>query len=154
MLHISFNLPEAGSPWRKTWDSAKQGDPATISEMDLRYRYCGVNASMVVEGVEVISNRRSVTLVDLALSLFHAGNRISAGEDAVIGFTESAEVIRLRHDDDRIVITSSKHSWQTSVDRGELLSAFTGFLQDAYMRLTAEVPGLAENQVIQRFAPK
>ncbi|GGL66774.1 hypothetical protein GCM10010129_07750 [Streptomyces fumigatiscleroticus] len=93
MIHLSFSLPEPGSPWRRTWEVAKQGDPAGLAEIDLRYKFFGVNVEMVVDDVEIISKRRFVTLVDLALSLSHAERRISSGEDAAFGFTESEEVV-------------------------------------------------------------
>jgi hypothetical protein len=58
VVYISVSLPESDSPWRRTWDGAKQCDPAGIAEIDLRYKYFGVNVEMVVNGVEIISARR------------------------------------------------------------------------------------------------
>ncbi|MET7528808.1 hypothetical protein [Streptomyces goshikiensis] len=86
----------------------KHGDPAGLAEIDLRYKYFGLNVEMVVGGVEVISKRRFVTLVDLALSLSQAERCISSGGDATFGFTESEEVIHLRCDGELIAVTSSK----------------------------------------------
>lgn len=155
MIRLSFTPPAPESPWRRTWEDAKQGDPACLTEMDLRYKYFGANVELVVDGQEVISARRFVTLVDLALSLAHAMRRISAGEDAAIGFTESEEVIHLRRDgEERIAVTSSKQPWAASVGSEELLGAFSGFVRDAYARLTAEIPGLGANQVIRRLSPE
>ncbi len=96
MIHFSFEPPVPGSPWRDTWDKACQFSPSVISEIDLFYKYFGVRAELVVDGVEVISGQGYLTLVDLALSLRHALNRLSSGEDSAIGFTENNEVIRLR----------------------------------------------------------
>ncbi|MBG0855373.1 hypothetical protein I2W78_26880 [Streptomyces spinoverrucosus] len=154
MIHLSFSLPEPGSPWRRTWEGAKQGDPAGLAEIDLRYKYFGVNVEMIVGGVEAISKRRFVTLVDLALSLSHAERRISSGEDAAFGFTESEEVIHLRHDGDLIVVTSSKRAWRVSVEREELASSFSRFLREAYSHLTSEIPGLVTNPVIRQMLPE
>ncbi|WP_260634842.1 hypothetical protein [Streptomyces angustmyceticus] len=154
MIHLSFSLPDPGSPWWRTWEEAKQADPGGIAEIDLRYKYCGVNVEMIVDGVEVISKRRFVTLTDLALSLSHVGRRISAGEDAAFGFTEGEEVIHLRRNGDRIVVSSSKRSWQVTVEPEALARAFSDFLRDAYSCLTSEIPGLIANPVIQRISPK
>ncbi|MGW0825059.1 hypothetical protein [Streptomyces sp. NPDC002845] len=153
MIQFSFEAPGAGSPWRDTWDKVRQVSPATISEMDLCYKYFGVRAELVVDGVEVISDQGYVTLVDLALSLRHALNRLSSGEDAAIGFTENDEVIRLRREGGLVVVTSSKHEWRVPIDREELVGAFVAFLREAYSRLTEHVPGLADNPVIRGFSP-
>ncbi|WP_158973329.1 hypothetical protein [Streptomyces griseus] len=59
---------------------------------------------------------------------------------------------RLRHNGDLIVMSPSKRSWQASVEREELEEAFTGFLQEAYLRLTQYSLKLAMNPVIQRFS--
>ncbi|MEU9131812.1 hypothetical protein AB0D08_27495 [Kitasatospora sp. NPDC048540] len=149
MIHLSFSLPESASPWRRTWDGAKQGDPAGIAEIDLRYKYFGVNVEMIVEGVEIISKRRFVTLVDLALSLSGVIERISRGEDAAFGFTESDEVIRLRQAGESISVSSSKKQEQASVARDEILAELSEFLRSAHSRLIEEVPELRENPVIR-----
>ncbi|MFE7129728.1 hypothetical protein ACFVIM_02600 [Streptomyces sp. NPDC057638] len=152
MIHFSFEPPGSGSPWRDTWGKACQVSPAAISEIDLCYKYFGVRVELVVDGVEVISGQGYLTLVDLALSLRHALNRLSSGEDSAIGFTENDEVIRLRREGDRVVMTSSKHDWRVSVDREELAGAFVEFLREAHSRLTGFVPELADNPVIRVFS--
>ncbi|GAA0386232.1 hypothetical protein [Streptomyces luteireticuli] len=154
MIHLSFSLPESSSPWRRTWEEAKQVDPAGIAEIDLRYKHFGVNVELIVDGVEVISKRRFVTLVDLALSLSHVKRRISSGEDAAFGFTESEEVIHLCREDDLVVVTSSKRSWRVTVEPEELANSFSSFLREAHSRLISEVPGLAANPAIRQFLPE
>ncbi|MFT9790233.1 hypothetical protein ACMZ5E_28910 [Streptomyces rhizosphaericola] len=154
MIHFSFEPPGPGSPWRDTWDKACQVSPSAISEMDLCYKYFEVRAELVVDGVEVISGQGYLPLVDLALSLRHALNRLSSGEDSAIGFTENDEVIRLRREGDLVVITSSKHDWRVSVDREELVDTFLEFLREAYYHLTGFTPGLANNPVIRVFSPE
>ncbi|MFD5711395.1 hypothetical protein ACFWHW_13525 [Streptomyces pharetrae] len=154
MIHLSFSLPEPGSPWLKTWDSAKQGDPAAITEMDLRYKHFGVNFELTVDGVEIVSKARFVTLVDLALSLSAVVERISSGQDAAFGFTESEEVIHLRRDDDLVAVSSSMRPVRASVERGELVGEVVQFLRSAHSRLIAEVPELSANPVVQRFSPE
>lgn len=154
MIHLSFYLPEPGSPWIKTWDAAKQGDPAAATEMDLRYKYFGVNFELAVDDTEVVSKKRFVTLVDLAFSLSGAAKRISLGEDAAFGFTESDEVIHLRQDDDLIAVSSSKRPVQAFVGREELVREILIFLRAAHSRLIAEIPGLSANPVIQRIPPE
>ncbi|WP_406466230.1 hypothetical protein OHB07_38235 [Streptomyces sp. NBC_00111] len=154
MIRFSFEVPNAESAWRDTWDSAFQVNPEAISEIDLCYKYFGVNVELVVDEVEVISSDGHVTLVDLALSLCHALSRLSAGEDTAIGFTEDDEVMRLRREADLVAITSSKHQWQVFVEQEELVGAFVDFLREAHDRLTVNVPGLADNPVVQRFSPE
>ena len=154
MIHLSFSLPEPGSPWLKTWDNARQCNPAVIAEMDLRYKYFGVNFELVVGDIEVVSKKRFVTLVDLALSLSGAVKRISSGDDAAFGFTESEEVIHLRRDGDLVTVSSSMRPVQVSVRREELVDEFVRFLRAAHSRLAAEVPGLSANPVIQQFSPE
>jgi hypothetical protein len=154
VIHLSFYLPEAGSPWFKTWEAARRGEPAVITEMDLRYKYFGVNFELEIGDVKIVSKKRFVTLVDLALSLSGAVKRISSGEDAAFGFTESEEVIHLRQDGNLVSVSSSKHPVQGSVGRAELIGEFIRFLRAAYYRLVAEVPGLSANPVIQRISPE
>ncbi|MFI6285085.1 hypothetical protein ACIBCM_10045 [Streptomyces sp. NPDC051018] len=154
MIHFSFEPPGSGSPWRDTWDKACHVSPAAISEIDLCYKYFGVRVELVVDGVEVISGQGYLTLVDLALSLRHSLNRLSSGEDSAIGFTENDEVIRLRREGDRVVITSSKHDWRVPVDREELVGSFVEFLRAAHFNLTGFIPGLADNPVIRGFSPE
>ncbi|MCX4774487.1 hypothetical protein [Streptomyces sp. NBC_01285] len=154
MIHLSFYLPESGSAWRKTWDAAKQGDPAAATEMDLRYKYFGANFELAVDDTEVVSRTRFVTLVDLALSLSGAAKRISLGEDAAFGFTESDEVIQLCQDGDLIAVSSSKRPVQAFVGREELVREILIFLREAHSRLITEIPGLSANPVIQRIHPE
>ncbi|QTR02720.1 hypothetical protein J7S33_27330, partial [Saccharothrix algeriensis] len=155
VIHFSFEVPGAGSFWRDTWDKARQRvGPAAISETDLCYKYFGVRAELVVNGVEVISGRGHRTLVDLALCLRHAVNSLSSGEDSAISFTENDEVIRLRCEGDRVVITSSKRDWRVAVDREELVGAFVEFLREAHSCLTGFIPGLVDNPVIREFSPE
>ncbi|MER0244947.1 hypothetical protein AAHZ94_23735 [Streptomyces sp. HSW2009] len=151
MIELSFSLPEPGSSWSGTWEGARQGDPADLAEVDLCYKYFGVNVEMLVGGVEVISRQGFVTLVDLALSFSHAEGRISAGGDAAFNFTESDEVIYLRRDGELIALTSSKRSWRVAVEREELTSAFSRFRREAHSCLTSEIPGLVVNPVIRRI---
>ncbi|WP_369036790.1 hypothetical protein [Streptomyces adonidis] len=154
VIHLSFYLPEPGSAWIKTWDAAKQGDPAAATEMDLRYKYFGVNFELAVDDTEVVSKKRFVTLVDLTLSLSAAAKRISLGEDAAFGFTESDEVIHLRQDGDLIGVSSSKRPVQAFVGREELVREILIFLRAAHSRLIAEIPELSANPVIQRIPPE
>ncbi|WND32827.1 hypothetical protein RI578_42455 (plasmid) [Streptomyces sp. BB1-1-1] len=154
MIYFSFEPPGSGSSWRDTWDKACKVSPAAISEIDLCYKYFGVHVELVVDGVEVISGQGYLTLVDLALSLRHALNRLSSGEDSAIGFTENDEVIRLRREENRVVITSSKHDWRVSADHEELVGVFAEFLREAHSCLIEFIPGLAVNPVIRGFSPE
>jgi hypothetical protein len=150
VIHLSFSFPERGSFWLETWDSARHGDPAAIGETELRYRHFGVNFELMVDDIEIVSER-FVTLVDLALSLSWAVKRISAGEDAAFGFTESEEVIHLRQDGDLIAVSSSRHSLRASVERKELIDRFIRFVRAAHSLLVAEIPALSANPVIRRI---
>ncbi|MEV7026542.1 hypothetical protein [Kitasatospora sp. NPDC093558] len=152
MIHLSFSLPEPASPWHETWDDARRGDPSGISEGDLRYRYFGVNVEMIVDSVEIISKRRFVTLVDLALSLRGVAERISRGEDAAFDFTESEEIISFRRAGDSISVGSSRRPGRGSVAPGELLEKISEFLKSAHSRLVEEIPGLDENVTVRRIA--
>ncbi|MFJ9617992.1 hypothetical protein [Streptomyces noursei] len=154
MIHLSFNAPAPGAPWRKTWDSVSRVDTENISEMDLRYKHFGASVDMTIGDVEIISKNRFVTLVDLALSISHAIGRLSAGEDAALGFTESEEVIHLRRDGDLVEISSTKRPFVVSVENGELVRAFEGFLEGVHSHLTTSFPGLIENPVIRRLSPR
>lgn len=152
MMQLSFSLPGSASPWSVTWDEVKRHDPPGIAEIDLRYKYFGVNVEMSVGDVEIISKKRFVTLVDLALSLRGVVERVSRGEDAAFGFTESDEIINLRQAGDSISVSSSKKPGQASVTRAELLEKLSDFLRSAYSKLVEEIPQLNENPVVQRIA--
>jgi hypothetical protein len=154
MIHLSFNLPEPGSAWIKTWDAARHGDPAAVTEMDLRYKCFGVNFELKVDDIEIVSKKRFVTLVDLALSLSDAAKRISSGEDAAFGFTESEEVIHLRQDGDLIAVSSSKRPVRAFVGREELVREILIFLRAVHSRLINEIPELSANPVIRRIIPE
>ncbi|MFF3350548.1 hypothetical protein [Streptomyces sp. NPDC002779] len=117
----------AGLRWCLT-AIVKQGDPAAITEMDLRYQYFGVKFELTVDGVKIVSKARFVTLVDLALSLSVVVERISSGQDAAFGFTERGEVIRLSRDGDLVAVSSSIRPVRASVERGELVGEFVQFL--------------------------
>ena len=150
MIRLSFCLPEPGSSWFMTWEAAKQGDPASISEIDLRYKYFGVNVEMVVDDVEMISKKRFVTLVDMALSISEVVARISRGEDAMFGFTESEDVIRLHREVNSVSVESSRTGKCASVSRDELIDTFSTFLREVHSRLINEVPRLGENSTIRK----
>lgn len=153
MIDISFSLPAASSPWRQTWDDARRLDPKVISEMDLRYKYFGVNVELVVGGLELISRRKFVTLVDLALSFRGVVDRVSRGEDATFGFTESANVINIRQQEGGLSVGSSTRSEIASVSSEELVDGLSRFIREAHGKLLQEIPGLAGNPIIQRLGP-
>lgn len=154
MVNLSFTLPVPSSPWRRTWEAAAgQGDPSAIPETDLRYKYFAVNAELTVSDVEIISKTRFVTLVDLALSVRGVVERLSNGEDASLGFTESAEVIRFRGSGATVSITSSKSTNRAAATtRTDLLAELGRFLHAAHSRLVEEIPALSDNPVIRRLA--
>ncbi|MEU0570856.1 hypothetical protein ABZ297_36430 [Nonomuraea sp. NPDC005983] len=120
--------------------------------MELRYKYFGANVELIVDDIEIISKKKFVTLVDLALSVSHAAKRLSSGEDAALGFTESEEVILLRRDGDLVTISSSKRHWRVSAVHEELSDAFNGFVRQVHSRLIDDIPELAANPVIQRLS--
>ncbi|MEU6759850.1 hypothetical protein [Streptomyces sp. NPDC046685] len=122
--------------------------------MDLRYKYFGVRAEMIVNNVEVVSKSGFVTLVDLALSVAWAVKRLAVGQDAAFNFTEGAEIIRLRHEGNLITLSSSLKPWTVSVGREQLVEALGEFLRKAHTCLVSDVPELAGNAVIQRFSPE
>ncbi|MFC5266706.1 hypothetical protein ACFPJ1_31710 [Kribbella qitaiheensis] len=123
-----------------------------LTETDLCYKYFAVAMEFDVDGVDVVRKGRFVTLVDMALGIQYAGRRISAGEDASIGFTEHEEVIHFRRGTgDEIVATSSVRSVVAVVDGAELVGAFGMFVRDAYLRLVAECPGLVANPTVRRL---
>ncbi|MFI6908812.1 hypothetical protein ACIBKY_46645 [Nonomuraea sp. NPDC050394] len=153
MINLSFYLPDPDSAWRKTWDTARQIDPAAVTEMDLRYKYFGVNFELTVDGIEIVSRKGFVTLIDLALSLSHAAQRIASGEDAAFGFTENEEVIHLRQNGDLVAMRSSKRPVQASIGREELVREILNFLRSAHSKLIAEVPALSTHAVIGRIPP-
>ena len=130
------------------------GDPADISEINLRYKHFGVNFEMMIDDVEIVSREKFVTLVDLALSLSGAAKRISVRENAAFGFTESDEVIHLRCDGNIISANSTKSLAQASVDRKELLDEFSRFLGEVHYRLVSDFPGLSKHPVMRRFSPE
>lgn len=145
MIHISCSLPEPGSFWWDSWDKPQLGDPATIAEIDLRYKCFDVNAEMIVNGVEFVSKNGFVTLVDLALSIRGVTERLSRGDEAC-GFTEWSEVIHLRRTGESIVISSSEKLKRASAARAQLLAQFLDFLRSAHSRLVEEIP-MTENAI-------
>jgi len=154
VVQLSFDVPGAGAPWGDTWTLPKGVDPAAVSEIDLCYKYFGVRVRFVVDEVDVISDRRHLTLVDLALALVNATDRLSAGQDAAIGFTESEEVIRLRVEGSQVAITSSTHPWRAVAGCEQLVGEMKSFLRGVYAHLTGQVPGLAENPVVEGLRVK
>jgi len=153
MMLLTFDLPEIGSPWCRTWDMARLVDPAGIAETDLRYKYFSSNVEMIVGGVVFVSKQNFVTLVDLALSFRSVVERISSGEDAAFGFTENDDVIRFRQNGESVLVSSSSGLGEVSISRENLLFGLSNFIQSAYIRLIEECPGLDRNPVILRIEP-
>ncbi|MEU4769830.1 hypothetical protein AB0H12_42095 [Actinosynnema sp. NPDC023794] len=152
MVSLSFDLPAPSSPWRRTWQAAGRGDPSAIPEIDLRYKYFGVNVELVAGGVQIISKKGFVTLVDLALSLCGVAERLSRGENASFGFTEREEVIGFHLDGETVTVTSSKDPQSAVAARAELLAELGTFVRTAHARLVDEIPALSDNPVIDRLA--
>jgi len=151
VITLSISLPDPGSPWLRTWDDVRDKDPATLSEMDLRYKYFGVDFRLAVGGIEITPQGQVVTLVDLMFSLLFALERISSGQDGAFGFTENDDVIHLRQESDSVIVSSSKGSVEGSVNREEFLGETVRFLSECFSRLVAEVPELSVNPTIQRL---
>jgi hypothetical protein len=109
--------------------------------------HCGEHVPVVLPCVS-----RGLTVVLLLFVVELQGQRrISSGENAAFGFTESDEVIPLRHDGELNAVTSSKRPWRVTVRRDELATAFSGFIREAHSRLS-EVPGLVANPVIAQMS--
>jgi hypothetical protein len=151
MISLSFSLPDASSPWRATWDDAKSKDPASLGETTLRYKFFGVSFRLATRDTEIFPEGRIVTLVDLALSLSFAVNRISSGQNAAFGFTETDEVIHLSQSENSLTVSSTKNPTVVSVSRQEFVDETARFVQAAYSRLTSEIPELSKNPVVQRL---
>lgn len=151
MITLSISLLDPGSPWLRTWDDVRGVDPATLSEMDLRYKYFGVGFRLAVGGIEIIPQGKVVTLVDLMFSLSFALESILSGQDAAFDFTEYDDIIRLRQESDLVIVSSSKGSVEGSVNREEFLGEAVRFLGECFSRLVAEVPELSINPTIQRL---
>jgi hypothetical protein len=149
---MSFALPGPDSPWLKTWERAKDSNPITLGEMDLRYKYFGVNIELIVGDVEIVSKTGFVTLVDLALSLTQVVQQLASGQDAAFGFTESEEVIHLRQRGDTVEVDSSSSSKHGSANREEVGQEIVRFVRAAHARLVTEIPQLSENPIIQRIS--
>ncbi|MBB1261712.1 hypothetical protein [Streptomyces alkaliterrae] len=152
MIQLTFETPSAGSAWRDTWDSARRVNAAAISELDLCYKYFAVRVELASSGVEILSPKGHVTLVDFCLSLRHVLDGLTSHEDAALGFTESDNVIRIHPENNLIVITSSIPPQQVTVDREEFKRAVEEFLRAAYSQLINHTPELAQNPTIQKFA--
>ena len=151
MIILSFAFPEAGSPWLKTWEHARTKDVSSLGETELRYKYFAVRPELVVDGVDLVSKDSFVTLVDMALSLAFAAKRIAAGEDAVLGFTETSDVIRFIWEGELVRIKSSENDVNAVAAGGELSAEMKRFVRAAYSRLVAEIPGLSVNPVLDRI---
>ncbi|MBD0672640.1 hypothetical protein [Streptomyces sp. CBMA156] len=151
MISLSFSVPGPDSPWWSTWDEAKHLNPEAITETALRYKYFSVGAELAVGGAEFVSGRSFVPLVDLALSLAWVADRLAGGEEAAFGFTERAEVIRLRPAGDLVRVSSSAKPVEASAERTELLAKLAEFVDAAYARLIEEIPGLVGNPTIRRL---
>ncbi|WP_158710288.1 hypothetical protein [Streptomyces sp. NRRL F-5126] len=150
-MHLSFSVPSQESPWIKTWESIQPQNAAEVSEMDLRYKYFGVAVEMSAGGVDFISKNKYVTLMDLGLSFRDVIAKVSAGRDAAFGFTESEEVIRVRHVGEYVSISSSNSSAQASVSRSDFVAHLSSFVRRARNVLLREVPELGNNPVLQRM---
>ncbi len=121
--------------------------------MDLRYKYFAANVELSVNGVEFISKRRFVTLVDLALSISGVVRRVSSGGEAAFGFTESDEVVRVTRDGDLVRLSSSNRPEVVSLPQDELIVEFRRFLHSVHSRMVAEVPELVRNPTVQKILP-
>ncbi|MEU6073200.1 hypothetical protein [Micromonospora sp. NPDC047074] len=119
--------------------------------MDLRYKYFGAQVDFVIDDMTVISKAGHVTLVDLALSLWHVEGRLASGEDAAFGFTEDHEVIRLTGPGLVLTVQSSLRPGSARARRQALIPELAAFREAVYERLVDEVPGLAGNPVIQKM---
>ncbi|MFY1598257.1 hypothetical protein [Micromonospora sp. WMMD737] len=151
VIQLDFSVPKPGSAWRETWRLRDGSDPATVSEMDLRYKYFGAQVDFAIDDMTVISKVGHVTLVDLALALRHAEGRLSSGEDAAFGFTESSKVVRLEGPGPVISVRPSVSSESAQVSRQQLVPALATFRESVYQRLIVEVPGLEGNPTIQKL---
>jgi len=148
---LAFSVPSAESPWTGTWNAVSRiSAPEAISETDLRYKYFGVNLEFVADETMIVGPT-VVTLVDTALSCVFALKRVSNGEDAALGFTENDEVIRLQIDGSFVKVRSTKKAVEALVSRDELVAQLSAFVETAYSLLVREVPGLANNPVVQRL---
>ncbi|MFI6316769.1 hypothetical protein ACIBG8_04585 [Nonomuraea sp. NPDC050556] len=121
--------------------------------MDLRYKYFGAIVEFAIDGTSFVSSSQVVALVDFTLCVTYAADRLVAGEDAAIDFTESTKVIHFHTLGSSVrVASSTRGGIEASSTTAELVSKLTDFANAAKSRLIQEIPGLADNPVIQRIA--
>lgn len=154
-VKLIFEAPRAGAGAVDSWDKVAGLDLRKIRETDLRYKLFQVKVTFEAGGVALIEGSR-LTLVDIALGVDAAANLLRSGQDAAIGFTESADVIYIDYLGDvaqvRYLVGNRAERDTVRVSIAELLKSMNLFVESAYESLIGEFPGLAENPVIQRFA--
>lgn len=156
VVTLTFEAPRVGAGAADSWDKVVGLEAGQIREIDLRYKLFKTEVTFEAGGVELIEGFK-LTLVDLALGMTAAVKLLRSGEDAAIGFTESADVIYFDHVGDvvqvRYLVSNRVERAAVRVPAAVLLNAMETFVESVYECLTTEFPGLAENLVIQRFAP-
>jgi hypothetical protein len=152
LVIFKYSVPDRTSPWWGTWERAGQGDLASASETDLRYKYFGASVTLSIGGVEVISPKRLVALVDLAFSIRVSAERIASGHDGAFGFTESEEVVRFRREGDLVHVSSSVRSVHAEASADEIVAQFVQFVWSVYWLLIERYPRLRENANFVRLA--
>lgn len=154
---LTFEAPRVGTSAADSWGKVAGLDLGKIRETDLRYKLFQAKVTFEAGGVELIEGFR-LALVDLALGMATAVELLRSGQDAAIGFTESADAIYFDHFGDvvrvRYLVSNRAERDTVRVSTAELQKAMHLFIESVYERLIGELPGLAENPVIQRFAPK
>ncbi|GGM79172.1 hypothetical protein GCM10011609_13660 [Lentzea pudingi] len=157
VITLTFDSPRVGAGAAESWDKVAGLEAGKIREIDLRYKLFKTEVIFEAGGVELIDGFR-LTLVDLALGVMTAVERLKSEEDSAISFTESADVIYFDNLGDivqvRYLVGNRVERVVAYVSIAELLKAMHAFVKNVYERLTTDFPGLAENPVIQRLAPR
>lgn len=155
VVNLTFEGPPVGAGVARSWDRAIGLDVEQIREIDLRYKFFMTPVTFEVEGTELIGGW-SLTLVDFALGVSEAADRLRSRQDAAIGFTESADVIYLDRLNDvvrmRYLVSNRAEKLVVEAPAKDLVEAMSAFVESAYERLIAEFPGLAGHPLVQRIA--
>jgi hypothetical protein len=152
MVIVDFVVPDVDSVLGRSWAKSLEGNPRSIKDVMLRYKFFYSQVEFSIDGVKFLSRSSFVPLVDLALGVSGVVDDLARNSDGALDFTEHDEVIKFVVSGEDVEVASSKNPAAiAAVGKADLIDALASFVRRAHDSVVNFHPGMSENATVARL---
>jgi hypothetical protein len=133
------------------WIPGRNVDLAAVSEMDLRYEYFWSSIRFAIDGFDLGADWGNVPLLDFSASVKSLIESIGQSSRGAIDFTENIVVVSFVRSGELVEVRSSNNSNIFVCGVGDLMAAFSVFLEKVAVSLLDAHPAIGNNEFFRKL---